>query len=135
MRPDLTAAEVVVWLRYQARTFANMADTIEATFNLAPAPQPQNATSPVTSSPSPPAPEPENTEKTVQEIKRIMGGRAKRLSDIALAMGRTEQSIEPLLTQANGFIKADRGWYKARTPEDDQEKNGQPLLLTGAEEN
>jgi hypothetical protein len=128
VRADLSAAEVVAWLRHQAMILANMADTIESTFNLGLPPQSKSIPIVANQTTCSQPPTSETPEAVVQAIKKFMDGRARRLSDIALALRQTEESIEPLLTSENGFVKADRGWYKIDSAENIP-TNGQPMLL------
>lgn len=45
-------------------------------------------------------------------IKAIMGDRAMRRNTIAAELGTDEKSLEPILTEQNGFVRNERGWYR-----------------------
>lgn len=77
-----------------------MADTVEATFRLAPVP--------ITAAPQPTGESPLSAEG----IKSVIRLRGMRVRELANHFGTDEATIRLLITPENGLKVADRGWVQ-----------------------
>jgi hypothetical protein len=99
---QLTPKEIASWFRSQARTFDQMADTIEKTFSGGPMPM-SSAVLPLKAPPG------------IAEVREALSQKARRAADIADEFGVTKAEIERLLTDPeSGVEDAGRGWWRLK---------------------
>ena len=97
---DLAPHDVVTWLREQAKTFGNMADTIERTFRIASPKMTPNGSLAGSAKAMP----------SIPQIKHAVSGRAFRPASLAEELNVPVADLLAVLTEENGFSKGDRGW-------------------------
>lgn len=97
MPDSLSPATVAAWMRSQAARFNEMADEIEATFNMNGRPPSVGRT-------------PSGT--TTDRVRQLLSdGKARRPATIANELGLKETSVIGVVTQPNsGLVRNERGW-------------------------
>lgn len=122
MRTDLTPAEIVHWLRMQARKFDTMADEIEQAFAGFP---PSSPTTAGTSQGSYATTTTTLPSVTVDDVRQVMGDKAMRKATIASHLDVPEYALDEVLTEDNGFLKRRRGWFIYDPESTNDQDNGQ----------
>ncbi len=102
MNTQLNTTQVVGWLREKSTRYAHMADQLEKEIG-----------SPLSRSTGHAPHSRSNDAPTPEEVKSLMVGRSVRIASLAKHMGLLESVLESVMTEANGFVRGERGWISA----------------------
>ena len=108
MNTQLNTTQVVAWLREKSTIYRDMADQLEKEIG---SPLPGSTEQ----APRSRLQLRSNDAPTPEEVKSRMAGRSVRIASLAKEMGLLESVLESLMTEANGFVRGERGWIGTLT--------------------